>query len=62
MGKETPLGKGDTRFAGLLLQLVNRGFRGPLIIERELPLGPEQQRDVAEAIAWLKQLRQQQRL
>jgi len=59
MGKETPLGKGDTGFAELLLQLVGHGFRGPLIIERELPLGPEQQRDVAEAIAWLKQLRQQ---
>ena len=59
MGKETPLGKGDTRFAELLAQLVGHGFRGPLIIERELPLGPEQQRDVAEAIAWLKQLRQQ---
>lgn len=59
MGKETPLSKGDTRFAALMAQLVGGGFRGPLIIERELPLGPEQQRDVAEAIGWLKQLRQE---
>lgn len=59
MGKETPLGKGDAHFAALLAQLVSGGFRGPLVIERELPMGPEQQRDVTEAIAWLKQLRQQ---
>lgn len=58
MGKETPLGKGDTRFAALMAQLIGQSFRGPLIIERELPLGPEQQRDVAEAIGWLKQQRQ----
>jgi L-ribulose-5-phosphate 3-epimerase len=59
LGVETPLGSGDTRFAELMSQLVKQGFRGPLIIERELPPGPEQERDVAAAIAWLKAQRQQ---
>ena len=49
-GKETVLGKGSTRFAELLKKLLSGGFRGPLIIERELPLGPEQEKDIAEAV------------
>ncbi len=58
MGRETVLGQGDTRFVEVLTTLMQRGFRGPLIIERELPPGPEQQKDVAEAIGFLQQLRQ----
>ena len=52
-GRETPLGKGSTHFATLLRRLLDSVFRGPLIIERELPPGPEQERDVAEAIQFL---------
>ena len=52
-GRETPLGKGSTNFAALLKHLLDSGFRGPLIIERELPPGPEQERDVAEAVRFL---------
>ncbi len=57
MGRETVLGQGGTAFASILTTLMQRGFRGPLVIERELPPGPEQQKDVAEAIGFLKQLR-----
>ncbi len=55
-GKETPLGKGDTDFANLLKSLLARGFAGPLIIERELPLGPEQEKDVAEAVILIQNI------
>ena len=53
-GRETPLGRGSTRFAAILGRLLDSGFRGPLVIERELPPGPEQERDVAEAVRFLK--------
>ena len=56
MGRETPLGKGSTNFATLLRRLVDSGFRGPLIIERELPPGPEQEKDVAEAVQFLNSI------
>ena len=56
MGRETPLGKGSTNFAALLKRLVDSGFRGPLIIERELPPGPEQEKDVAEAVQFLNSI------
>ena len=52
-GRETPLGKGSTNFTALLKRLLDSGFRGPLIIERGLPPGPEQERDVAEAVQLL---------
>ena len=55
-GHETPLGKGSTHFATLLRRLLDSGFRGPLIIERELPPGPEQEHDVAEAVQFLNSL------
>lgn len=53
-GKETVLGKGSTHFAELLKKLLAGGFRGPLIIERELPLGPEQEKDIAEAVEFIR--------
>jgi len=52
-GREMPLGKGSTNFTALLKRLLDSGFRGPLIIERELPPGPEQERDIAEAFQLL---------
>lgn len=55
-GKETVLGKGSTHFAGLLKKLLAGGFSGPLIIERELPLGPEQEKDIAEAVVFIKSI------
>ena len=56
-GHETVLGQGGTNFVQLMHTLLGKGYRGPLIIERELPYGPEQQKDVAEAIRLLKQIR-----
>ena len=57
MGKETPLGKGDTRFVERMKQLFAIGFRGPLIIEREILPGPEQDADILSAVKLLKELR-----
>lgn len=56
-GHETVLGQGGTNFVQLMHTLLGKGYRGPLIIERELPYGPEQQKDVAEAIQLLKEIR-----
>ena len=55
-GKETVLGKGSTKFASLLTKLLQGGFSGPLIIERELPLGPEQEKDIAEAVKLIRSI------
>ena len=55
-GHEAPLGKGGTHFVELLERLVAGGFRGPLIIEREIPSGPEQEKDIIEAVQLLKSI------
>lgn len=55
-GKETVLGKGSAHFAELLKKLLAGGFSGPLIIERELPLGPEEEKDIAEAVVFIKSI------
>lgn len=55
-GRETPLGKGGTHFVELLKRLLAGGFRGPLIIEREIPAGPEQEKDITEAVQLLKSI------
>ena len=54
MGKETVLGEGSTNFTALLKRLVSGGFNGPLIIEREILPGPEQEKDIKEAVALIK--------
>ena len=53
-GRETVLGAGSTRFTALLKRLVDGGFNGPLIIEREIVPGPEQEKDIKEAVALIK--------
>ena len=55
-GKETILGEGDTGFAGLIIKLLESDFDGPFIIEREIPIGPEQRRDISNAVQLLKSL------
>lgn len=55
-GKETVLGTGDTDFVKLVQKLLKNGFDGPFIIEREIPFGPEQRRDIANAVQLLKNL------
>ena len=56
-GRETPLGKGDTKFCEVMEKLYQMGFRGPLIIEREIPPGPEQDADIRSAMEFLHALR-----
>ena len=56
-GKETVLGEGDTNFFPLLDSILARGFRGPLVIEREIPAGEQLCKDTAEAYAKLVAIR-----
>ncbi len=58
-GRETRLGEGATRFPELLRELIARGYRGPLTIEREIAPGPELDRDTAEAIIRINQWKQE---
>ena len=53
-GKETVLGSGSTNFTSLLKRLVSNGFCGPLIIEREILPGPEQESDIKNATELIK--------
>ena len=55
-GEETPLGKGDVNIEKFLQTLKAIGYDGALTIEREIS-GEEQKKDIAEAIALLKDLR-----
>ncbi|NMA20959.1 MAG: hypothetical protein GX927_10315, partial [Lentisphaerae bacterium] len=45
-----------TGFAGLIIKLLESDFDGPFIIEREIPIGPEQRRDISNAVQLLKSL------
>lgn len=53
-GRETILGEGDTGFAELLKRLLRNGFSGFLVIERELPPGEEQERDISNAVHFIQ--------
>lgn len=53
-GKETVLGQGETNFCVLLKRILDNGFNGPLIIERELAPGPEQEKDFRDAVQLIK--------
>ena len=53
-GKETVLGQGATNFCVLLKRILDHGFNGPLIIERELAPGPEQEHDFRNAVQLIK--------
>ena len=55
-GRETVLGEGATGFADLFRRLLAEGFSGPIVIERELKLGPEQEKDIAEAVKFIRPL------
>ena len=57
LGRETPLGEGDTNFRNLLSALLKRGFRGPLILERETAISKEHFDDQAAAVQMLKEIR-----
>lgn len=55
-GKETVLGQGAVDFTGFLQDALRNNFNGPLIIERELPFGPEQENDVKNAVQYIKSI------
>lgn len=55
LGQETPLGQGKVDFPALIKALKKHGYHGPLTIEREIR-GPQQQRDIETAIAYLTPL------
>ena len=53
LGLETALGEGAVRFDLLIRRLKEKGFTGPLTIEREIS-GPQQKEDIRKAIAILE--------
>ena len=55
-GAETVLGQGAVDFEGFLQDVIKNGFTGPLIIERELPFGPEQENDVKNAVKYINSI------
>lgn len=55
LGEETPIGKGQVNFPEFIAKLKKVGYRGPLIIEREIS-GAQQIADMRLAISFLKSL------
>lgn len=58
LGKEVALGEGDVRIRELIPALYERGYRGPLTIEREIH-GDQQIEDILKAKQLLEGLRRQ---
>jgi sugar phosphate isomerase/epimerase len=56
LGLETPLGEGEVGMDRFVAKLREIGYRGPLIIEREI-VGAAQREDIRHAIALLERLR-----
>ncbi len=54
-GEEVPLGQGQTNTRLFVQTLKKVGFRGPLVIEREVGNQPERLRDVAHGIRFLRE-------
>lgn len=48
LGREMPLGEGDVNFPEVIQALYEKGFRGPLTIEREIS-GEKQREDILKA-------------
>jgi L-ribulose-5-phosphate 3-epimerase len=56
LGSEVPLGEGDVNFHEVIPALYEKGFRGPLTIEREIS-GEEQIRDILRAKNLLEKIK-----
>lgn len=54
LGREVQVGKGQVRFPEFIKKLRDIGFDDELIIEREIPAGEEQRRDIVETIENLR--------
>ena len=50
LGEETQVGKGKVDFPRFVKKLLSIGFDGEFIIEREIPEGEEQRRDIMETV------------
>lgn len=55
LGREVKIGEGRVNFSLFIRRLEELGFRGEYIIEREIE-GPQQQRDVLDAVCYLSNL------
>ena len=55
-GKELQIGKGQVNFPAVLQKLKNAGFDGDISIEREIPEGPERDREILEEKAYLEEI------
>ena len=53
-GEEVPLGKGQTNTAAFVAALKKIGFRGPLVIEREVGTQAERFRDIEHGVRFLR--------
>ena len=53
-GREVQIGQGQVDFACLLQKLKDAGFDGDLTIEREIPEGPQRDREILEEKAYLE--------
>ena len=56
LGPEMPLGEGDVHYEEVLPALYEKGFRGPLTIEREIS-GAQQIKDIKKAMKLLEEIR-----
>ncbi len=61
-GSQFPLGQGDTHFEDLLRMILSKGFRGPLILERETPHDDTHFDEQRKAFSMLKQIRSEHQL
>ena len=53
LGIEVPVGKGEVDFPLLISRLKEKGFKGPITIEREIS-GEQQKKDILEAKKFLQ--------
>lgn len=56
LGPETPLGEGSVDYGKLIPALYEKGFRGPLTIEREIS-GAKQAEDIRKAVRILERIK-----
>jgi len=55
LGREVPIGQGKVNFPRIIARLVELGFSGQVVIEREIT-GPQQARDIRKALSYLRRL------
>ena len=53
LGKETAIGEGQVNFPVVVRRMIQKGFKGPFTIEREVS-GPEQDKGIRQAMALLR--------